>query len=216
MLLGKGDGTFLPGQTFPAGGNPRYVAVGDFNGDGILDLAVANYQSANVSVLLGKGDGTFQATVNYAAGTRPSSVAVGDFNGDGFPDLATVSNGVSILLNDATWSMSPTGAADRRVDSGPKGPAPPSLSLAVAVVAASAAGQPPGMAPREAAPPAPGLAPGLVDALFAAPRGEDSARAASGLPLIRHAAFRLSRWQPLFDDLDLLGQPRAPLPGEEL
>ena len=111
--------------------------------------------------------------------------------------------------------MSPAGAADRPVGSAPKGPAPPSLSMQVAAVTGSATAQPQGIAPSAAATPAPLLAPGLVDALFAAPRGEDSARAASGLPLIRHAAFRLSRWQPLFDDLDLLGQARAPLPWEE-
>ncbi len=48
------------------------VAVGDFNGDGKADLAVANYTSNNVSVLLGNGNGTFQAAVNYAAGSGPS------------------------------------------------------------------------------------------------------------------------------------------------
>ena len=64
------------------------MAVGDFNGDGKADLAVANASSNNVSVLLGNGNGTFQAAVNYAAGTGPSSVAVGDFNGDGKADLA--------------------------------------------------------------------------------------------------------------------------------
>jgi hypothetical protein len=42
--------------------------MGDFNGDGIPDFAVANYLSNDVSVLLGKGDGTFQAAVNYASG----------------------------------------------------------------------------------------------------------------------------------------------------
>ena len=44
------------------------MAVGDFNGDGKADLAVANYNSNNVSVLLGNGNGTFQAAVNYGAG----------------------------------------------------------------------------------------------------------------------------------------------------
>ena len=51
---------------------PYSVVVGDFNGDGKPDLAVANNFSNNVSVLLGNGDGTFQAAVNYAAGTIPS------------------------------------------------------------------------------------------------------------------------------------------------
>jgi PKD repeat protein len=77
------------------------VAVGDFNGDGRQDLAVASDFSNTVSVLLGKGDGTFQTPVNYAAGSDADSVAVGDFNGDGRQDLAVAnagSNSVSVLL----------------------------------------------------------------------------------------------------------------------
>src|SRR6516162_8784528 len=83
VLLGKGDGTFLPAQSVYAGNSPHSVAVGDFNGDGIPDLAVGTYYSDGVSVLLGKGDGTFLPAVSYIAGNEPSSVAVGDFNGDG-------------------------------------------------------------------------------------------------------------------------------------
>jgi hypothetical protein len=45
------------------------IAVADFNGDGHLDLAVANQLTNNVSVLLGNGDGTFQPAVNYPAGS---------------------------------------------------------------------------------------------------------------------------------------------------
>src|SRR5262249_4214963 len=88
--------------------NAVSVAVADFNGDGIPDLAVANGSPApgtqgKVSILQGKGDGTFRTAVEYATGERSSSVAVGDFNGDGIPDLAlsdnAVSNGtVSVLL----------------------------------------------------------------------------------------------------------------------
>src|SRR5580658_474305 len=87
--------------TFGAGTDPDAVAVGDFNGDGKLDLVVANEGSNNVGILLGNGDGTFQAAVNYGVGSAPTSVAVGDFNGDGKLDLAVVnelSNNVSILL----------------------------------------------------------------------------------------------------------------------
>src|SRR6516225_6414802 len=93
--------SFIAPRAFAAGVAPFSVAVGDFNGDGILDLAVANEGSNNVSVLLGNGDGTFQAAVNYTAANEPFSVAVGDFNGDGIQDLAVAnesSNNVSVLL----------------------------------------------------------------------------------------------------------------------
>ena len=100
----------LPGGGELRGGHsPCSVAVGDFNGDGKADLAVANHISNNVSVLLGNGNGTFQAAVNYGAGTNPVSVAVGDFNGDGKADLAVANydgNNVSVLLG--TWVPVPT------------------------------------------------------------------------------------------------------------
>jgi large repetitive protein len=86
--LGNGDGTFQAAVNYAVGSWPSSVAVGDFKGDGKLDLAVTNSGSNNVSVLLGNGDGTFGATVNYGAGSGPASLAVGDFNGDGKPDLA--------------------------------------------------------------------------------------------------------------------------------
>jgi hypothetical protein len=88
-------------SAFGAGTDPDSAAVGDFNGDGKLDLAVANEGSNNVSILLGKGDGTFQAAVDYGAGSNPSSVAVGDFRDDGKLDLVVANDGsdnVSILL----------------------------------------------------------------------------------------------------------------------
>src|SRR5580658_1154106 len=88
-------------SAFGAGTEPDSVAVGDFNGDGKLDLAVANEGSNNISILLGMGDGTFQAAVDYGAGTAPDSVAVGDFRRDGKLDLVVAndgSNNVSILL----------------------------------------------------------------------------------------------------------------------
>src|SRR4029077_9369839 len=59
------------------------VAVGDFNGDGKLDVAVAD---SNVTVLLGKGDGTFQSPVSYHT-NNAISVAVADLNGDGKLDI---------------------------------------------------------------------------------------------------------------------------------
>src|SRR6266704_6604590 len=79
VLLGNGDGTFQAPLTFTAGGRPASVAVGDFNGDGKPDLAVANQgisPPGNVSVLLGNGDGTFQAPLTVAPVNIPTSVAV--------------------------------------------------------------------------------------------------------------------------------------------
>jgi FG-GAP-like repeat len=91
--------SFIARRDFGAGSTPLSVAVGDFNGDGFQDLAVANAGSNSVSVVLDNGDGTFQTAVNFGAGTFPGSVAVGDFNGDGIQDLAVTSIQVSVLIN---------------------------------------------------------------------------------------------------------------------
>jgi len=81
--------------TFPTGTVVRSVAVGDFNGDGVPDLAVVNQGSDTVSVLLGNGDGTFYKARNFVTDWSPVSVVVGDFNGDGVADLAVVAIGAS-------------------------------------------------------------------------------------------------------------------------
>jgi hypothetical protein len=77
--------------------------LGDFNRDGRVDLAVADFGSESVSILLGNGDGTFGAPHNFAVGYLPNNAAVGDFNGDGKLDLAVADAGtniVSVLMND--------------------------------------------------------------------------------------------------------------------
>ena len=97
-------------STYAVGSAPQALAVGDFDGDGHPDLAVANYNSNTVSVLLGNGDGTFQPQTTYAVGGEPNGVAVGDFNGDGHPDLAVAnynSNTVSVLLGNGDGTFQP-------------------------------------------------------------------------------------------------------------
>jgi hypothetical protein len=90
IFLGKGDGTFTTATTLPIDRFPSSVLVGDFNGDGTLDLAIG--YSGAVTVFLGKGDGTFnQASGSPVTGAGLSLVA-GDFNHDGKVDLAGVDN----------------------------------------------------------------------------------------------------------------------------
>ena len=82
MLLGNGDGTFQTAVTYVSGGyGAASVAVADVNGDGKLDVVVANCSGSssdcsgsagNVGVLLGNGDGTFQTAVTYRLGRNHS------------------------------------------------------------------------------------------------------------------------------------------------
>jgi hypothetical protein len=104
ILLGNGDGTFRPSIDTPTLGALRMVAA-DFNGDGLLDLAVTTGESSPVQILLGKGDGTFIVS-NTAVNGLNGDIAVGDFNHDGRQDLLT--NGVELLGNgDGTFSFGP-------------------------------------------------------------------------------------------------------------
>ncbi len=79
---------FSAATNIATGGFPFAVAVGDFNGDGDPDLAVADGFDGIISVLLGSTGGSFTGPTNFPAGSFPASVAVGEFNGDGDPDLA--------------------------------------------------------------------------------------------------------------------------------
>src|SRR5207302_10976233 len=101
VLLDKGDGTFQPQLQADTGGKvPARLALGDFNDDGHLDVAVANFGSNNISILLGRGDGTFQLENGHPLGNinldAPFGIAAGDFNHDGHLDLAVTNSGSSV------------------------------------------------------------------------------------------------------------------------
>ena len=109
ILLGNGDGTFTPAPNSPSTGSmPNAMVVGDFNGDGNLDLAVVG--DGFVTILLGNGKGGFEFAPNspitdYSAG----AVAVGDFNGDGKLDLVMSGpgNSVSVWLGNGDGTFTP-------------------------------------------------------------------------------------------------------------
>jgi hypothetical protein len=122
ILLGDGTGHFTLASSLAVGDNANSVAVGDFNGDGKLDLAVASIGGSTVSILLGDGTGNFTLTASPPVSAW--FVAVGDFNGDGKLDLATApGNGnPSILMGDGTGNFT-------LVSSPPAGDCPVSLAV---------------------------------------------------------------------------------------
>ncbi|HMK48751.1 MAG TPA: VCBS repeat-containing protein, partial [Thermodesulfovibrionales bacterium] len=81
--------SFEAAMNFNVGRGPSSVVTGDFNGDGRIDLAVANEGSEDISILLGNGDAAFHTAGTYETGSDgATSIATGDFNGDGRTDLA--------------------------------------------------------------------------------------------------------------------------------
>src|SRR5215472_1039942 len=121
ILINNGDGTFKAAMNLPlgvpnVGPQPMSMAVGDFNGDGKLDLIVSSEGepafavSGAVFVLLGNGDGTFQTPVQLPTGQQfPLTVAIGVFNSDGKPDLIVGDpiNGVVLLLGKGDGTFQP-------------------------------------------------------------------------------------------------------------
>ena len=104
VLLGRGDGTFRNPAEYLLG--PRAsgssISVSDFDGDGFLDLVLADAGNSLVTILPGNGDGSFRPPVSYPAGSNSNffQLAAGDFNGDGRMDIATATSAgrVNVLL----------------------------------------------------------------------------------------------------------------------
>ena len=96
--------------TFATGVAPIAVGTGDFNRDGITDLAVANSGDTTISILIGIGDGTFRPAIPVTSGADPVALTIYDANGDGVLDIAVANGGddsVSILLGngDGTFQL---------------------------------------------------------------------------------------------------------------
>lgn len=115
VMLGKGDGTFQPARVIDTGTHPTAIALGDFNRDGIKDLAVGG-SNTELSILLGAGDGSFVAKplmLLVPGGDQFAScndVDVADFNRDGIQDIVVpLGNGngnvVALGNGDGTFRM---------------------------------------------------------------------------------------------------------------
>jgi Ca2+-binding RTX toxin-like protein len=97
--------TKTPLGGFPVGTQPRSVAIADINGDGFLDILVANSVTDDISLLLGDGTGSFGAATYYAAADGSRAVAIADINGDSKLDLVVgneLDDTISVLLNTTT------------------------------------------------------------------------------------------------------------------
>lgn len=110
ILLGTGDGRFGSATSFEAGASPSAVTIGEFNGDGLPDVAIADFLANRVLVLMGIGDGRVGPPRAHPAGLSPAAVLTADFNADGHQDLAVAnfdSDDVSILLGGIGGDFAP-------------------------------------------------------------------------------------------------------------
>jgi hypothetical protein len=94
VFLGKANGQFQSPVSYPAGYFTSGIVTGDFNNDGILDIAAMNQgdtgADGDVDLYLGNGDGTFQTALDHGVGGLPVAIAMGDFNRDGILDYVTI------------------------------------------------------------------------------------------------------------------------------
>jgi hypothetical protein len=125
---GKGGFSFAPGSPFtvPSNPHPHGIAAADFNGDGIVDLAVDSWGENRVLVMVGNGDGTFRRPgTKFIVGEAPyQRLRAADLNGDGHPDLITSNwegSSVSVLLGDGKGNFRLAGGKNIPVPASPFG-----------------------------------------------------------------------------------------------
>ena len=110
-MLGSADGTFTVGSDFATGAVPQSIALGFFNDDSNLDVAVACADSNYVSIRMGDGAGGFGSATDYPVGLEPTCVVVGDVDEDTISDLVVANNGddsISLLTNDGDGTFTQT------------------------------------------------------------------------------------------------------------
>jgi hypothetical protein len=106
VLWNDQDGGFNSQSRLVTGSMPLSVAVGDFNRDGLRDLAVVNFGSQDVSIFYNRGGQRFSSQRRYPVASRPESLTVGDFNGDGNLDVVVATSvGLSFLLGNGDESF---------------------------------------------------------------------------------------------------------------
>ncbi|NLX12830.1 MAG: VCBS repeat-containing protein [Phycisphaerales bacterium] len=112
VILCNNAGDFGPASALPAGRYPLSVATGDFDQDGLVDLAVANNLSDDVSIFFNQSNAIFASPRHISVGDGPSFIIAEDLDGDGVVDLAVAnmnSDSISILINDGTGQFIPEG-----------------------------------------------------------------------------------------------------------
>ena len=113
VFISRGDGSLMPPVGYGTGGGMENVALGDFNGDGKLDIAAADSNNGTVQIFFGNGDGTFTVAGSYPTSEGnmyPWNIVTGDFNKDGHTDIAVNNSSegcanIAILLNDGTGNF---------------------------------------------------------------------------------------------------------------
>jgi hypothetical protein len=113
--FGSGTGNFTPGTSVPGGVSPLDVDTADFDHDGNLDVAIADFLYGSVLtmpttslVLFGDGHGNFPNNLVLNAGNQTNKVAAVDVNSDGWADIVLMndgSNDFDVFLNDQTGSF---------------------------------------------------------------------------------------------------------------